>query len=46
MSSKPEIRTTLQPGQNGTKQLLRQYGDQLVCVRCHLPSDGLTMVTS
>ncbi len=28
-----EIRTTLLPGQNGTKSLLRQYGDQLVCVR-------------
>ena len=28
-----EIKTTLGPGQNGTKQLLKQYGDQLVCVR-------------
>ena len=28
-----EIRTTLLPGQNGTKSLLRQYGEQLVCVR-------------
>ena len=33
MGSKPEVRTTLLPGQNGTKSLLRQYGDQLVCVR-------------
>lgn len=33
MIGKAEIRATLQPGQNGTKQLLRQYGDQLVCVR-------------
>ena len=28
-----EIKTTLTPGQNGTKQLLKEYGDQLVCVR-------------
>ena len=28
-----EIKTTLLPGQNGTKSLLRQYGEQLVCVR-------------
>lgn len=28
-----EIKTTLAPGQNGTKQLLKQYGDQLICVR-------------
>ncbi len=28
-----EIRATLLPGQNGTKQLLKKYGDQLVCVR-------------
>jgi len=28
-----EIKATLSPGQNGTKQLLKQYGDQLVCVR-------------
>ena len=28
-----EIRATLLPGQNGTKSLLRQYGEQLVCVR-------------
>ena len=28
-----EIRSTLLPGQNGTKSLRRQYGDQLVCVR-------------
>jgi hypothetical protein len=27
------VRTTLMPGQNGTKQLVEQYGDQLVCVR-------------
>ncbi|MEJ1336171.1 MAG: hypothetical protein RPU37_08980 [Candidatus Sedimenticola sp. (ex Thyasira tokunagai)] len=27
------IRTTLTPGQYGTKQLLKEYGDQLVCVR-------------
>jgi len=28
-----EIKATLQPGQNGTKALLRKYGDRLVCVR-------------
>jgi hypothetical protein len=28
-----EVRATLAPGQNGTKQLLKQYGDQLICVR-------------
>jgi hypothetical protein len=33
MGNKPEIRTTLQPGQKGTKRLQEQYGDQLICVR-------------
>ena len=28
-----EIKATILRGQNGTKQLLRQYGEQLVCVR-------------
>lgn len=28
-----EIKATLHPGQNGTKQLVSQYGDQLICVR-------------
>jgi hypothetical protein len=28
-----EIKTTLSPGQKGTKQLLKEYGEQLVCVR-------------
>ena len=28
-----EIKTTLAPGENGTKQLLKKYGEQLVCVR-------------
>lgn len=28
-----EIKTTLTPGQKGTKRLLKEYGDQLVCVR-------------
>jgi hypothetical protein len=28
-----EIQTTLLPGQKGTKELQRQYGDKLVCVR-------------
>ena len=27
------IRSTVQPGQRGTKKLLTQYGDRLVCVR-------------
>ena len=28
-----EIKRTLLPGQAGTRELLRRYGDQLVCVR-------------
>ena len=28
-----EVKTILAPGKNGTKQLLKQYVDQLVCVR-------------
>ncbi len=28
-----EIRKTLQPGDMGTKRLLKKYGEQLVCVR-------------
>lgn len=28
-----EIRTTILPGQNGTKQLVNEYGDQLIYVR-------------
>ena len=28
-----QIKATLTPGQNGTKQLLKECGDQLVCVR-------------
>lgn len=28
-----EVKATFRPGENGTKQLLKQYGDQLVCVR-------------
>ena len=28
-----EVRTTLQPGENGTKNLLRKYGDRLITVR-------------
>jgi len=28
-----KIKATMLPGQNGTKELLRRYGDQLVCVR-------------
>jgi len=28
-----EIRATLLPGQKGTRQLIKVYGDQLICVR-------------
>lgn len=28
-----EVKTTLLPGQNGTKELVHKYGDQLACVR-------------
>ncbi|MGH9891591.1 MAG: hypothetical protein ACREA0_06340, partial [bacterium] len=28
-----EVRLKLKPGQNGTRKLLEQYGDRLVCVR-------------
>jgi hypothetical protein len=28
-----EVRKTLTPGQDGTKELAKQYGDQLICVR-------------
>jgi hypothetical protein len=28
-----DVKVTLAPGQNGTKQLQKQYGDQLICVR-------------
>ncbi len=28
-----DVKTTLAPGQNGTKRLYKTYGDQLVCVR-------------
>ncbi len=27
------VRTTLRPGQKGTRELLKSYGHQLVCVR-------------
>src|SRR6185503_13336166 len=32
-SSTSRVRLHLKPGQKGTKQLLEQYGDRLVCVR-------------
>jgi len=28
-----DVRATLKPGQNGTRQLVDEYGDRLVCVR-------------
>ena len=31
--SAPPVRLHLKPGQKGTKQLLAQYGDRLICVR-------------
>ena len=33
LSSTSRVRLHLKPGQKGTKQLLEQYGDRLVCVR-------------
>ena len=32
-SSTPRVRLHLKPGQKGTKRLLAQYGDRLICVR-------------
>jgi hypothetical protein len=32
-SPTPRVRLHLKPGQKGTKQLLAQYGDRLICVR-------------
>ena len=32
-SPAPRVRLHLKPGQKGTKQLLAQYGDRLICVR-------------
>ena len=32
-SSTPRVRLHLKPGPKGTKQLLAQYGDRLICVR-------------
>lgn len=31
-----ETRLILSPGQNGTKKLVKQYGEKLVCVRYRL----------
>jgi len=28
-----DVKSVFQPGENGTKQLLKEYGDRLVCVR-------------
>lgn len=28
-----KVKSTLSPGQKGTKQLTSKYGDQLICVR-------------
>ena len=28
-----DVKSTIRPGQNGSKRYTRQYGDQLVCVR-------------
>ena len=32
-ATKASVRTTLQPGQRGTKRLSEKYGNKLVCVR-------------
>ena len=32
-SSTPRVRRHLKPGPKGTKQLVAQYGDRLICVR-------------
>lgn len=34
-----ETRLHLQPGQNGTKQLVQKYGDRLICVRYRYDTD-------
>ena len=42
----PRVRLHLKPGQKGTKQLLEQYGDRLVCVRYRYdPSRGKRLKT-
>ncbi|MBN1937456.1 MAG: hypothetical protein JW934_22555 [Anaerolineae bacterium] len=33
------VRLTLKPGQRGTKQLVEEYGDRLVCVRYRYDSE-------
>lgn len=33
-------RKKLKPGQNGTKNLLDQYGEQLICVRYRYDEEG------
>jgi hypothetical protein len=35
-----EVKSKLRPGENGTKTLLKQYGEQLVCVRFAMTSSG------
>ena len=34
-----QTKLTLSPGQRGTKKLLQQYGDQLVCIRYRYNSE-------
>lgn len=34
------VRLTLQPGRRGTKKLLREFGDRLVCVRYRYDEAG------
>lgn len=38
------IRTTLPPGQNGTKREHEEYLDRLVCVRYRYSKDGKTRI--
>ncbi len=37
--AKMQTKLTLTPGQKGTKKLLQQYGDQLVCIRYRYNSE-------
>ena len=41
-----EISRTLQPGEMGTKRLLSQYGDQLVCVRYRIDRSSQKRLTT
>lgn len=36
-----KVKSTLTPGQKGTKQLTKEYGEQLICVRYRYDSSRL-----